>query len=76
MTRHGSGSVCLADPDTTDGSSDAVLARIWEDVPFPRLPLDAPAELREYVCEVDNPKRVYAVHRATRRHGFQLLVEK
>lgn len=57
--------------------SDAdVLASLWEHVPFPRLPVDAPKELAQYVVEIENPKRVYAIHRASRRHNFQLLVEK
>ncbi|KAL1898604.1 hypothetical protein Sste5346_003508 [Sporothrix stenoceras] len=57
-------------------SGDAeLLAGLWEEAPFARLPWDAPAELRELVDEVDNPRRVYAVHQATRRHNFQLIVQ-
>ncbi|ORY61267.1 uncharacterized protein BCR38DRAFT_525695 [Pseudomassariella vexata] len=59
----------------TNPEADLVAA-LWEEVPFPRLPFDAPAELKELVVEVENPKRVYQVHRASRRHNFQLLVEK
>ena len=57
-------------------SADDVIASLWEHVPFSRLPADAPSELHQYVVDVENPKRVYAVYRATRRHNFQLLVEK
>ena len=58
------------------GSADAdLIAGLWEEAPFPRLPWDAPAELRELVVEVENPRRVHAVHQASRRHNFQLLVQ-
>ncbi|KAL7622320.1 hypothetical protein AAE478_007824 [Parahypoxylon ruwenzoriense] len=53
-----------------------VLESLWEQVPFPRLPIDAPLEIKDLVIDVENPKRVYAIHRASRRHNFQLLVEK
>lgn len=53
-----------------------LLAGLWETAPFARLPADAPQELRDLVEDIENPKRVYAIHRASRRHGFQLLVEK
>lgn len=53
-----------------------LLAGLWEEAPFARLPIDAPAELRELVEDIDNPKRVYSIHRASRRHNFQLLVQK
>ncbi|KAH8205410.1 hypothetical protein TruAng_000489 [Truncatella angustata] len=53
-----------------------ILAALWEEVPFPRLPYDAPPELKELVVEIENPRRVYSIHRATRRHNLQLLVEK
>ncbi|KAK7747053.1 hypothetical protein SLS62_009208 [Diatrype stigma] len=53
-----------------------VLAALWEQVPFPRLPFDAPAELKELVMDIENPKRVYNIHRASRRHYLQLLVER
>lgn len=53
-----------------------LLAGLWETAPFARLPGDAPPELKEMVEDIENPKRVYAIHRASRRHGFQQLVEK
>ncbi|KAJ9150995.1 Ubiquitin-protein ligase E3A [Coniochaeta hoffmannii] len=53
-----------------------LLAGLWEEAPFARLPMDAPGELRELVEDIDNPKKVYAIHRASRRHNFQLLVQK
>jgi hypothetical protein len=53
-----------------------LLAGLWEAAPFARLPWDAPPELKELVEDIQNPRRVYAIHKACRRHGFQLLVEK
>ncbi|KAK2074735.1 hypothetical protein P8C59_008918 [Phyllachora maydis] len=53
-----------------------VLPALWEHAPFPRLPWDAPSELRETVGDVDNPKQLYAVHKASRRHNIQLLISK
>lgn len=53
-----------------------VLAGLWEEARFARLPWDAPSELKDLVEDIDNPKRVYAVHKASRRHNFQLLVQK
>ncbi|KAH9996440.1 hypothetical protein F4779DRAFT_606977 [Xylariaceae sp. FL0662B] len=55
---------------------DDVLAALWEQVPFPQLPLDAPSEIKDLVINIENPKRVYAIHCASRRYHFQLLVEK
>ncbi|OIW24887.1 hypothetical protein CONLIGDRAFT_622323 [Coniochaeta ligniaria NRRL 30616] len=53
-----------------------LLAGLWEEAPFARLPVDAPTELRALVEDIDNPKRVYSIHRASRRHNFQQLVQK
>ncbi|RYO75923.1 hypothetical protein DL763_010898 [Monosporascus cannonballus] len=53
-----------------------VLAALWEQVPFPRLPVDGPPELRDFVVDVEDPKRVYTIHRASRRYYLQLLVER
>jgi hypothetical protein len=53
-----------------------LLAGLWEEARFARLPWDAPSELKELVEDIDNPKRVYAIHKASRRHNFQLLVHK
>ncbi|OLN85336.1 Ubiquitin-protein ligase E3A [Colletotrichum chlorophyti] len=59
-----------------DNNFDAdLLAGLWEDAPFARLPPDAPPELNDMVQNIENPKRVYAIHRASRRHNFQILVE-
>ena len=55
-------------------SDDQVWAALWAAAPFPRLPDDAPNELRKLMVELDDPKRVYSIHRASRRHNFQLLV--
>ncbi|KAF5640779.1 hypothetical protein F25303_7118 [Fusarium sp. NRRL 25303] len=53
-----------------------LLAGLWQEAPFARLPPDAPPDLMAYVQNVENPARVYAIHQASRRHGFQLLVER
>ncbi|KHN95939.1 HECT domain-containing protein [Metarhizium album ARSEF 1941] len=68
-----------ADRDTSDNSHIAnnsdLEAGLWQEAPFSRLPDDAPPELREFLQDVENPRRVWAIHRASRRHDFQLLVE-
>lgn len=62
---------------TRHGSSDlGVLVGLWEEARFPRLPCDAPNELRDLTEDVDNPKRVHVIHKASRRHNFQSLVQK
>jgi hypothetical protein len=53
-----------------------LLSGLWEEARFPRLPCDAPGELRDLVDDIDNPRRVYAIHKASRRHNFQQLVQK
>lgn len=58
-----------------NGDAD-LLAGLWEEALFARLPCDAPNELRDLVDDIENPKRVYAIHRASRRHDFQLLLQK
>jgi hypothetical protein len=59
---------------TSDGEIHAAL---WAAAaPFPNLPNDAPTELRKLAIDIDDPKRVYAIHRASRRHHFQILVER
>lgn len=57
-------------------SYDSLMAGLWQEAPFPRLPTDAPPELTKHVHQVDNPHLVYTIHKASRRHGFQLLVER
>ncbi|SPO04849.1 related to ubiquitin-protein ligase [Cephalotrichum gorgonifer] len=53
-----------------------LLALLWEEAPFPRLPRDAPPELKDFVQTIENPRHVYTIHKAARRHNFQSLVEK
>ncbi|RFU81091.1 hect domain-containing [Trichoderma arundinaceum] len=65
----------LRGPSDANGELD-LLAGLWQVAPFARLPADAPTELRDYVQDVENPRRVYAIHRASRRHDFQHLVDK
>ncbi|KAI0408387.1 hypothetical protein F4802DRAFT_549601 [Xylaria palmicola] len=55
---------------------DDLLAALWENAPFPRLPFDAPPEIKELVVNVENPKRVYTIHRASRRHSLQVLIDR
>ncbi|PBP27769.1 HECT-domain-containing protein [Diplocarpon rosae] len=63
--------------DDRDTASDAeIYAALWATVPFSRLPEDAPNELKRLTINVDDPKRIYGIHRARRRHNFQLLVER
>ncbi|KAI1322758.1 hypothetical protein F5Y16DRAFT_29293 [Xylariaceae sp. FL0255] len=59
-----------------DGLDDDILAALWEVAPFPRLPFDAPQEIKELVVDIENPKRVYTIHRASRRHNLQVLIDK
>ncbi|KAH6843118.1 hypothetical protein B0I37DRAFT_212368 [Chaetomium sp. MPI-CAGE-AT-0009] len=61
-----------------DKNSDDLdlLAGLWEEARFARLPWDAPSELKDLVEDIDNPRRVYAIHKASRRHNFQQLVQK
>ncbi|POR34003.1 Ubiquitin-protein ligase E3A [Tolypocladium paradoxum] len=58
-------------PDQPD-----LMAGLWQEAPFARLPDDAPQELRDLVQDIENPRRVYAIHRASRRHDFQQLVDR
>ncbi|KAF6819352.1 hect domain protein [Colletotrichum sojae] len=62
-----------AQPDNTVDAD--VIAALWEHAPFARLPPDAPSELKDITQNIENPRRVYAIHRASRRHNFQILVE-
>jgi hypothetical protein len=63
--------------DDRDPVSDAEMyASLWAAASFPRLPDDAPPELKKFAIDIDDPKRVYSIHRASRRHHFQILVER
>ncbi|ETS78086.1 hypothetical protein PFICI_10148 [Pestalotiopsis fici W106-1] len=73
MTRDTAGS---ARGCTSDGLEAEILAALWKEVPFPRLPSDAPPELKDFVIAIENPKRLYTIQRAIRRHDLQLLIEK
>lgn len=53
-----------------------LLAGLWQEAPFARLPPDAPPELRELVTDIEDPRRVYVIHHASRRHDFQTIVEE
>jgi hypothetical protein len=58
-----------------DDNPAKLLRSLWEHVPFPRLPADAPPQLRKIVAEIEDPRRVYSIHRAARRHGCQAMIE-
>ncbi|KAK3331971.1 hypothetical protein B0T19DRAFT_90266 [Cercophora scortea] len=75
---HGSGhgSSSSSSSNANNISEIDVLAGLWEQAPFARLPPDAPHELRDFLEDIDNPKRVYSVYKASRRHNFQQLVQK
>lgn len=63
--------------DVREPVSDAEMYQgLWAAAHFPRLPDDAPVELKKFTIDIDDPKRVYAIHRASRRHHFQILVER
>ncbi|KAK6702777.1 hypothetical protein SNK04_012677 [Fusarium graminearum] len=64
------------DPSIEFAADIDLLAGLWQEAPFARLPSDAPPEVKAAVQNVENPARVYAIHQASRRHGFQLLVER
>ena len=72
MTRDTQG---LHDDRDLDNDAD-VYGALWTAAPFPRLPFDAPPELKNLTIDVDDPKRLYAIHRASRRHNFNTLVER
>ncbi len=65
-----------ADKAYAAGTDADLFAGLWEEAPFARLHWDAPPELKDLVDDIDNPRRVYPVYRAARRHNFQLLVQK
>ncbi|KAI1004645.1 hypothetical protein K3495_g3569 [Podosphaera aphanis] len=49
---------------------------LWAIAPFPYLPEDAPPELRKLTIDIEDPRRVYTIHKAARRHNFQLLLDR
>ncbi|KAF4595738.1 HECT domain-containing protein [Ophiocordyceps camponoti-floridani] len=66
-------------PKSPKDTADALrhlTAGLWQESLFARLPDDAPPELQDLVQDIDNPRRVYAIHKASRRHDFQLLVDR
>ncbi|KAK7218165.1 hypothetical protein V2G26_006168 [Clonostachys chloroleuca] len=63
------------DPGVEDFDLD-LTSGLWLEAPFVKLPPDAPPELHDYVTDIHDPRRVYAIHRASRRHDFQSLVNR
>ena len=72
MSSHAAVTSQGATKDTT------ILTALWflQSPSFPRLPSDAPVELIKDTVTVEDPERVYSIYRASRRHHFQLLVER
>jgi hypothetical protein len=62
----------LLDPAT----EDEIYAALWATAPFPRLPDNAPDELNDFIVDINDPKRLYTIHRAARRYQFQILVDR
>ncbi|KAE8445104.1 hypothetical protein EG329_013706 [Mollisiaceae sp. DMI_Dod_QoI] len=62
--------------DRSPASDAEVYAALWAAAPFPRVPDDAPNELKKVAIDIEDPRRVYAIHRAARRHQSQILVER
>ena len=64
------------------GSGDTehatALSALWSSqaLTFPRLPEDAPTEIKKDTSSVDDLKHVYSIYHASRRLNFQLLVER
>jgi hypothetical protein len=59
-----------------DGDGD-LFSALWTAAPsFPQLPPDAPQGLKALTVDVEDPKKIYSIYRASRRHGFQILVER
>lgn len=58
------------------GGEDDILKALWAAAPFPYLPQDAPDELKNLTINIEDPKQIYAIHNASRRHHFQLMVER
>lgn len=65
----------LHDEQAPDADIDAYTA-LWAVASFPRLPDDAPEEFKKSAIEIDDPRRVYNIHQAARRHQFHILVER
>ncbi|KAI9645168.1 hypothetical protein NHQ30_005902 [Ciborinia camelliae] len=62
--------------DRSLNGEDDILKALWAAAPFPYLPQDAPEELKKLTIDVEDPKQIYVIHNASRRHYFQLMVER
>ncbi|RKF59635.1 putative hect-domain-containing protein [Erysiphe neolycopersici] len=49
---------------------------LWAVAPFARIPEDAPTELKRLTVEVQDPRRIYTIQKASRRHHFELLLDR
>ncbi|POS84703.1 hypothetical protein EPUL_004650 [Erysiphe pulchra] len=49
---------------------------LWAVAPFARIPEDAPTELKRLTIEVQDPRRIYTIQKARRRHHFELLLDR
>ncbi|ESZ95085.1 hypothetical protein SBOR_4540 [Sclerotinia borealis F-4128] len=62
--------------DQSFNGEDDILKALWAAAPFPYLPQDAPDELKKLTIDVEDPKQIYVIHNTSRRHHFQLMVER
>ncbi len=54
-----------------------LFSALWAAAPnFSQLPADSPPEVKKVTIDVEDPRRVYTIYRASRRHSFQILVER
>lgn len=62
--------------DRSFAGEDDILKALWASAPFPYLPQDAPEEVKKLTINIEDPKQIYVIHNAGRRHHFQLMVER
>ncbi len=72
------GRACQPWKGYTESNNATLLSALWsaQAPTFARLPQGAPRELVKATIEIRDPERVYSIYRASRRHHFQLLVER
>ncbi|KHJ32343.1 putative hect-domain-containing protein [Erysiphe necator] len=62
--------------DEGNFNESVIHTTLWAVAPFARIPEDAPTELKKLAIEVHDPRRIYTIHKATRRHHFELLLDR
>jgi hypothetical protein len=53
-----------------------MLSALHATVSVLELPIDAPSTIRDLTIDVTDPLKIYTIYRASRRYGFQSLVER